>query len=273
MRNEIAKEFLEETYTRQKLSTWAIEKKFGISRSRIYTRLKYYRIPIRSIAQSHIRYKRTTFSGDLREKAYLLGFAIGDLRVRRHNGGKSETISIACGSTKRAQITLIEKLFSPYGRVWIGKPSRRGVMNIEAFVDFSFDFLLPNKRNYDWVFRKRDHFLSFLGGFTDAEGSIFISRNMATFAIGNYKKDILWKIYKQLRRMNIEVRSVVCDSLAGYKGRDGYRRKSNYCHLSCSRKKSLGMLLHMLRPFLKHSDRKAALQKALANLASRNKKH
>ncbi len=262
------KQFLHQTYSQQGLSTWAIEKKFGISRSTTYSLLKKYQIPIRSIARAHIKYPRSDFSGDLQEKAYLLGFSIGDLRVRSHNGRQSETISIACGSTKPAQIELIEGLFSKYGRVWKGKPDKRNVVNIEAFVNKSFTFLLPEKRTYLWC-NKRKLFLSFLAGFTDAEGSFYISNGKAFVAWGNYDVIILRFIKKQLAKYGIVTPRINSDSLQGYVGSHGYARNKNYAHLTCSRKQTVRVLLRELKPFLKHADKKNKLASLDMNLKIR----
>lgn len=271
---KLDKRELERLYIDKKLSTWAIERLTGESRSSIYRRLKESGVRIRNIVESHIRHKRNHFSGNVFEKAYLMGFAIGDLRVRKCGFKKSETISIACSSTKLAQIELIESLFSPYGYIWKSKPNKRKVVNIEAFVDLSFDFLLPsNIINHDWVFADNRYFLPFLGGFTDAEGSIFISKrnNQAVISWGNYNHVLIAKIRNNFQGLGIKTGSIICDHLKGYRGQDGYRRQSDYYHLSCSRMKSLEQLLVLIKPFLKHEDKILALNQALKNIRLRTK--
>src|SRR3989344_8895912 len=111
---------LEKWYVDEKLSTWKIEKKYGYCRGTLHRYLKKYGLN-RNLSVSHIVYPRKPFSGNLVEKAYLIGFRLGDLRVRK--GGhteRSETIKVDCSSTKIEQINMIKKLFSKYGRVWIG---------------------------------------------------------------------------------------------------------------------------------------------------------
>ncbi|MBI2610580.1 LAGLIDADG family homing endonuclease [Candidatus Kaiserbacteria bacterium] len=270
MSSVLTKRFLEEMYVEKKLSTWAIEKRFGIPRSTVYVSLGRYGIAPRNLAQSHIQYKRSDFSGDLAEKAYLLGFAIGDLRVRRHNGGeKSDTISIACGSTKSAQIELISKLFSAYGRVWKGKPDKRGAMNVEAFVNRTFSFLLPEVREYGWCAERKKHFFAFLAGFTDAEGSFYLARNQARIAWGNYDKNVLTFIRDTLNKFGIQSPSVICDLLKGVVGSHGFPRNNNYCHLTCARKDVLGKIIVELKPYIRHGDKKRALRVIENNLIVR----
>lgn len=263
------KAFLERVYVKRGLSTWAIEERYGFSRSRVYTALKRFRIPTRSIAVSHIRYDRSNFNGDACEKAYLVGFAIGDLRVRRHNGSRSDTISIGCGSTKSAQIKLIKELFSKYGRVWTGKPNYRGVINIEAFVNKSFEFLLPDVRDYTWCAKSKRHFFAFLAGFTDAEGSLFISDDKAVVAWGNYNVDVLRFIKSNLTKFGITIPKLYSDKLKGYIGTHGYCRNRNYCHLACHRKGEIAKMLKELAPYIRHADKKIALVRLKKNLIMR----
>ncbi|KKW20971.1 MAG: hypothetical protein UY61_C0018G0007 [Candidatus Adlerbacteria bacterium GW2011_GWC1_50_9] len=266
----LTKESLKKLYVTKRLSTWAIERRLGISRSRIYVSLKRYGIAPRNLAQSHVQYSRSDFSGNVCEKAYLLGFAIGDLRVRKHNKGSvSDTISIACGSTKLAQIQLIERLFSRYGRVWKGKPDKRGAINIEAFVNRTFSFLLPEIRDYRWCVKDRKHFFAFVAGFTDAEGSFFISRNQARVSWGNYDEDVLAYIQHGLREFGIQTANISHDRLTGYVGTHGYKRNKNYYHLHCSRKEAIRHVILQLGPYLKHADKKRAAERIKVNLRAR----
>ena len=252
---KLTKNFLQKTYQKAGLSTWAIEKEYGYSRSSVYNALKKFDIPTRSIAQSHIKYTRKDFNGSLSEKAYMLGFAIGDLRVRNHNKKRSETISIACGSTKKAQIDLIEGLFSKYGRVWKSKENNRGVVNVEAFVNKTFSFLLPDQREYTWCAKQKKHFFSFLAGFTDAEGSFYISSGKAFIAWGNYDRDILEFFRENLAIHQIKTPKVSSDKLKGYRGAHGYVRNKNYHHVSVCRKSEVKKLIKNLKPLILHKDK------------------
>ncbi len=265
----ITKKFLKKWYLEKKLSTWAIEKRFGMTRSRVYAALRLHDIPMRSIAQSHIRYRRSHFSGDELEKAYLIGFAIGDLRVRNHNGPKSETISIGCGSTQTAQISLFRNMFSNYGRVWQSRPNLRGAVNIEAWVDKSFSFLLPKQRSYSQYAKDPKLFFAFLAGFTDAEGSFFISANQARVSWGNYNTHVLGFIKNNLLKFGIETSKIVQDHLAGTVMGHGYVRNKNYHHLSCNRKVMIGELLGALEPYIRHENKRADMARLRKNLILR----
>ncbi|CAN5679506.1 hypothetical protein BH11PAT2_BH11PAT2_07690 [soil metagenome] len=250
-------EVLKNLYSKKHLSTWKIAEMAGVSRSHVRTLLQRYCIPIRTSAEAHRQYERKPFDGSEEDRAYLLGFAIGDLRVRRqHKGG--ETIGIACSSTHSAQISLIYNLFSPYGRVWIGKENSKGVVAIEAFVDLSFSFLLKKTRNIEWVFRKESHFYAFLAGFTDAEGSICVTRQgKMILAWGQYDQNLLQKIHDALQVFGYRVGNVRSDHLAGYQGKDGYIRNKDYHHLVCAARESLLKLLIALKSYIRHDEKKA----------------
>lgn len=268
----LTREFLKKVYLHEKLSTWAIEKRYGYSRSSVFNALKKFDIQTRSIAQSHVKYERNNFSGNLEEKSYMLGFVIGDMRTRDHNKDRSETISIASGSTKLAQIDLIKGLFKPYGRVWIGRPNERGVVNVEAFVNKSFSFLLPKTRDYTWCADKKSHFYSFLAGFTDAEGSFFISGGKAFVSWGNYDEKLLQFIHTNLTNYGVEVPQIHSDKLKGYRGSHGYRRNADYYHLSICRKLELNKFVKEIKQYLRHKDKLKKLAEVEKNLKLRSNK-
>ena len=135
--NVPTKERLNWLYVGKKLSTWQIEAQFGFCRGTVFRKLKEYGIKTRTLAASHFTYPRKNFSGSQIEKAYLVGFRIGDLRVRKMYK-HSETVYVECGSTKDEQIVLINGLFKNYTRVWITKKNKRGARNIGAHLNLSF---------------------------------------------------------------------------------------------------------------------------------------
>src|SRR3990167_7030353 len=123
----IPKQKLEYLYLKRRLSSRKIAKIYNCAYSTVDKIIKGYGFPVRTLAEAHIITSRLDFFGNLEEKAYLIGFRIGDLRVRKFYKN-SETILIDCGSTRREQIELVEKLFDKYGRVWISKPNKKGVI-------------------------------------------------------------------------------------------------------------------------------------------------
>lgn len=264
-----SKEELVRFYVNGNMSTWEIEKKYGYSRGTVHKHLKKYNL-IRSRSGAHIRYKRKNFSGDLIEKSYMIGFRLGDLRVRKI-WENSETIHIDCGSTKKEQIDLIRNLFQEYGRVWISKPTRKGRIQIEAHLNDSFSFLLE-KKVPRWIIRDEKCFFSFLAGFTDADGCISVSKNKAYYSLGNYDNKLLFLIRDKLREFGIEsLGPYECDT-SNYIGFDGYGHNQNYWILSVSRKKHLLELLNNTEQYIKHKKKIRDLDRAKKNILERNKK-
>lgn len=265
----ITRESLEELYINKHLSTWKIAEVLGCARSTVYAKAILFKIPVRTRAESHIIYPRKVFSGDLLEKAYLIGFRIGDLRVRKCYEN-SKTLSVDCASTKTEQIDLIKRLFLRYGKVWIEKPNKKGAIQIECRLDLSFEFLLP-KNPATWIFKTRKCFFSFLAGFTDAEGSIFISANQAKYALGNYDIVLLEKIKKCLEKNNLKPHRITRSIRQGLIASNGYRYNHDYWTLTIGRKKDLIRLFNLLTPYIKHKNRINQMEIAIKNIEERNR--
>jgi len=266
-----SKELLEQLYVKKKLSSWEIERQRGYSRSTIHRHLTKHGF-VRSRAAAHVIYPRTDFNENLIEKAYIIGFSIGDLRVRKMYKN-SETIGIACSSTVPEQIELIENLFKNYGRVWIkDHPRRPKCTHIEAYVNLSFSFLL-DKTVPTWIPQKKEHFASFLAGFIDAEGSFFIAKGQAAFALGNYDADILFLIYEKLMELGIECSKPYEDHTKGYVDKEGYVRNNNYWQLRINRKLYLLKLFDLIEPYIQHARKTNDLKRAKENIIERNRKY
>src|SRR3989338_659548 len=264
------KEQLKKWYLNDRLSTWEIQKRFGYSRSSLHRKLLEHGIDSRNISVSHVQYQRKDFSGGNLEKAYLTGFRIGDLNVTKR-GSQSETITVKCASTKRGQLKLFNHLFSKYGHILQGKSTKEGKTNIQVNLNLSFSFLLDKKpENYKWVFEKKSTFLAFMGGFSDAEGSFFISRGSGTFAIGNYDRSLLLKIKLTLNKLGIKTPQLSVYYQEQRKIYNGYCSKGDYYSLTCSKKVYLLKLLSFIKPYIKHPDKSTKLQLVEDNILKRN---
>jgi hypothetical protein len=267
-RVSIAKKELEFLYVTKRFSTWKIEKLLKIPRSTIHRKLKEFGIIPRDRADSHIIYERKNFSGDPLEKAYLIGFRIGDLGVRKIYPN-SKTIRVASGSTIKEQIDLIKILFENYGKVWI-KNAKKNKTNICVSLNLSFDFLLT-KRFPEWIIKDKYYFFAFLAGFTDAEGHIGISKSMAYYSLGNYDYKLLFKIYEKLNEFGIICNPPYSDNRKGRITKEGYKYKENYWQFRIHTKKNLLSLLNELSKYSKHKNKIKDLNIALTNIHNRNK--
>lgn len=264
-RINLKKEELEMLYLKRKLSTWQIEKITHIPRSTIHRKLKEWKIATRDRADSHIIHPRKDFSGNILEKMYIIGFRIGDLGVRRVYPN-SKTVCVASGSTIKEQIELIERIFKPYGRVWIKKANNK--INIQVPLNNSFEFLLKKDFPQDLA-EKEEPFFAFLAGFTDAEGHIGISRKAAYYSLGNYDLKLLKKIKDKLMCFGINCPKIITDKRKGRPTLEGYAYNADYSTLRINKKTDLFLLLKRLSPYVQHKNKIEALNRGLENVKSR----
>ncbi|MDG6925494.1 MAG: hypothetical protein JRN09_02975, partial [Nitrososphaerota archaeon] len=143
----------------------------------VFLHLKKRGIQLRDKIEAQIvavsKHKKTPFSGDILEKARMLGFVRGDAWVTRHG----RAIRVRGGSTHPAFLGLFKGLFGNYGPAYV-YPKEAKLTGYEWCIDVdldrSFNFLLegPEESNR-LVASDTDFFLNFLAGFFDAEGSIY----------------------------------------------------------------------------------------------------
>lgn len=268
---EIAKDDLYKLFVLDKKSSRTISKIYNCAYSTIDNWIVRYGFPKRSLAESHIKTYRKEFDGSLQEKAYLIGFRIGDLRVRRFYKN-SETIKIDCGSTRFDQIEHIKGMFEKYGHIWISKITLSGKIQIECFVDKSFLFLLKKYEIFPvWTIKSRTLFLSILAGFIDAEGCFMVSKDnkRSVFTLGNYNTLILKQIGILLNNLNIK-HKIILGARKGYLGKEGYVQKSDYWMININRKMDLEKFCLIIEPHLRYSRKIMELKKVLENIRLRN---
>lgn len=125
----VSKEELTRLYWGENLSPYQISRQFGCSPSCIFYKMAEFKIPLRtlnegialsiprrskSIARAINKFEKKDFDGSDTDKSYLIGFRLGDLNVRKNKFG--ETVFIASGTTKQAQLDLMFSLFQRYGK-------------------------------------------------------------------------------------------------------------------------------------------------------------
>src|SRR3989344_6044355 len=124
-------------YVRQCLSSYQIAKKFNCHQTTIISKLKKFEIKTRTIQEGKAltkpRYPRKDFDGTASEKAYLIGFRLGDLHARKTHPN-SPTIQIQTNTTRQEQADLMLDLFSKYGHVKVTGPDKRGATKVRCFL-------------------------------------------------------------------------------------------------------------------------------------------
>ena len=263
----IQREDLYRLYHQQKKSQRQIASLYGCSQSLISLKMREYGIPSRSrseallVARGHAHLLRD-FDGTPVEKAYYIGFCCGDVHVRKRSPG-GQTLEASCGSSRPAQISLFRDLFSPYGHIWQRSPDQRGRIWISASLNMSFAFLLDLRDEIPrWIREDKDAFLAFLAGYTDAEGSIWVSQGYAAIAWCSYDRNILHQIHNQLKHWGIDAPAPRIHCRRGYTNKYGIRYRRNYWSLKLAAQRSLLVLFGWLAPHLRHADRIQAVGKA-----------
>jgi len=271
-KNKIKKSVLVRLYYQKCLTQKQIGEKLNVHKETVRRLMKEYGLETWKKSEISTRYLKFNFSGNLEEKAYLIGFRIGDLNVRL---SRSKNLIIArCTSTKMAQIQLFKNLFKKYGHIYVGKIREDRNREFLVRLNRTFNFLLPKKDNIPkWVRINNKYFLFFLAGYTDAEGCIGIgSKNVAFLALASYDKNILKQIHKQLIKIGVECKPPRILVKKGHIKSDGLVYRNDYWRFTINRKSFLLPVLRLLKLRLKHRKKINDLLRAEQNIIKRNQK-
>lgn len=269
----ISKQTLYHLYHKDHLTQKQIAKKFGHSPYGIQRWMKIYGIQSRTDSESHTKFPKSDYSGNLTEKAYLIGFRLGDLNISLVH----KLIHVRCSTTIKDQVTLLQNLFEKYGHVHVWK-AKRGTYEISILLNKSFNFLLPKRDAIEpWIIANTQYFLSFLAGYSDAEGSYYLRKprpgvgkvGWGMFEIETYDKGMLSTIYKKLRSFDIGA-SFSKSRHAGYEDKRGVITNKDCWRITVHKKQSLWNFIKLIQSYHKHEGKLRDLQKVKENLLSRN---
>ncbi len=129
-------------------------------------------------AESRSKHKRTPFDGSEEDRAYITGFANGDLTARQVSG---TAIFVSATTTHPAFASLFHELFSKYGHIYqypMFEAEKGYKWRLAIRLDNSFRFLLltPNESVTEFSSERR-LFSSWLAGILDSDGNINIAAN------------------------------------------------------------------------------------------------
>lgn len=245
-----------------------IGKLYDICPAAVHRKIHQSKILPRNQWESNIKYTRHDFSGNPEEKAYLIGFRIGDLNVRTRPD-LSSGIGVKSGTTKLVQLQLMEQLFGQYGHIWISGPHGNGAYQFETKLNRSFEFLLPKHKEIPlWIMQSKDSFWNFVAGYTDAEGNIGVYSTRAKFRLRSYDRPILSQINAGFVKAGIHA-LIKLETKAGI-SRSGKTKLNHDCWgVTVNHAPSLVVLFDLLRSRLLHGKRVADLQLATSNLVER----
>lgn len=261
---KVNKEKLHNLYINKKLPVLEIAKKLNSNRTTIFENLKKFNIPTKSLSEANTLYPKKKFEGNRELKAYMIGFRIGDLKVKAIN--KDSTIFISSNTTKEEQFNLIKKIYGKYGHF---KSKKYGnIDHIYCNLDKSFNFLIKKEDNIErWILKDNKLFLAFLGGFIDAEGSFGVYQNRARFRVGSYEKNIIFQIKERLNSMGILTKFTL-ESKANKKR----KQNQDFYRATINEKNSLLKFIQLTKSHIKHKKRYKDSIKCEKNILERNKK-
>ena len=264
---QIPKKTLVDLYIHRFLSSYQIAKKLNCSQALIMKKLNIYKIQTRTIQQGKAltlpKHERHDFSGTLEEKAYLIGFRLGDLFVSKTHPN-SPTIRVSCNSTKNEQVNLIHQLFNTYGYVKSIGPDKKGATNTRCYLNNTFKFLMSKYSNIpSWILKSKKFSLSFLAGYLDAEGTFAVNnRNQPVFSVKSQDKGVMSDIHKYiLPKIGVQTRLQFVRAEGTIML--GIRSNKDVFGIFVYNKKDLNKILKELLPFLKHKKRKTDALKVL----------
>lgn len=264
---KVTREQLFRWYHEEGKSTDDIAALLGIDQANVVYWMNKLDVPRRSRSDALTKTLRADFSGDLEEKAYLIGFRLGDLHVYHLRPDSGQTIRIMCASSQSAQIDLIQSLFEPYGYVNITR-KLDGKTAIDCYVNMSFDFLLPKQDEIEeWILSDEGFSIAFLAGYIDAEGSFRVDMNgSANLKIESYDVGILHQLHGILTQLDID-----CPPPSLIKSKENSKQKLNQdvWRLGVYRKLSIDRLCALLNAYLRHEGRRNGMMIAWQNARNR----
>ena len=260
----LSRSMLFSLYIKKKYSIAKIAELYNCQPSAIFRKMSQYAIVRRTISETSTKHSKKDFNGDSLEKAYMIGFRLGDLGVRK----MGNLIYVGCGTTKTAQLNLVQTLFKDYGPGWVTKKDKKGRFHINFALNHSFVFLMPKHNQIPhWIMRSQKLFWQFLAGYTDAEGNIGIYSKRAKLRIRSYDYGILRDIHQRL--LQLDMKSIF--SLEREQGIDkrGVRHNRDCWGVTINKREDLYKLFCILKPLLRHQKRRSDLDAALQNVSLR----
>ncbi len=264
-------EELRHLYIDKNLTPKKIGKIFDCDSITIRNRLKEFKIKTKDPAFARIHTKRINFDNNLMNKAYMIAFRIGDLNVYKPSP-KSQTIVVRCHTTQSDQVSIIENLFSPFGKITVS--FNNGDYHVNCFLNSTFSFLLPKSNEaWDWIKENDELIPSFIAGYVDAEANFILNQGRARFKVDSYDVDILSFISEWLisKGINAKFRRIY---KKGDVWKGNYPLNNDLWRLNINDMVSLMCFIKMLLPLIRHNKRRKDMEICLKNINERqNKKY
>ncbi|PIU98264.1 hypothetical protein COS61_02335 [Candidatus Wolfebacteria bacterium CG03_land_8_20_14_0_80_40_12] len=262
-------------YFKKKLSFSKIAKLIRISHPTVVSRFREYGFKARKYGEWLTKYKKENFSGNDEEKAYIMGFFVGDLNAYKPSKN-SDIIVVRCHSTQISQLHLVKSLFNKYGHVTISESkttNNRPSFHINCYLNNSFSFLLIKKpyRIEDWIVKKNKNCISFIAGYIDAEGNFILNQNRARFKIDSYDFSILSWMHNWCKKHKIISKFKLLAKRGSLRYDKIYRWNNDLWRLNINEANALLKFCRTILPFLKHRKRIKDVKKCVLNIIKRRR--
>lgn len=268
-RKEILKPVLEKLYFVDGFSHKAIALKVGMSEPTVRARFRDHGFVARQRGSWMIKYRKTPFDGSEQERAYMMGFRVGDINVYLPSKGANIIIA-RTNSTQEDQFQVMRSLFGGYGGVKISGGGK--AKNINCYLDKSFSFLLVEKPYAvePWIKTRSQNCLAFMAGYTDAEGNFIINQGKARFTISSYDSHILHWMHEQLLSLGIGSKLRLLAS-RGDATNGGKYWNGDLWRLNINKANSLLGFCVAIKPYMRHRKRIEDMRGCVKNIQERKK--
>ncbi|MDG7007485.1 MAG: hypothetical protein JRN06_04475 [Nitrososphaerota archaeon] len=170
----------------------------------VWSHLKARGVVLRDKTEAQIqavtKHKRTPFSGNNLERAYLLGLGFGDLNALNHG----RAVRVRVSTTHPEMAALFHSLFSRYGSIsWYPREARLAAYEwtLECDLDSTFGFMIERLVPFELERLSPAEFVAFLAGLADAEGSTLLHLKLYgshfEFAITNTEAELLAQVTRR----------------------------------------------------------------------------
>ncbi|MFH1971456.1 MAG: LAGLIDADG family homing endonuclease [Patescibacteria group bacterium] len=258
-----SKNRLVDLYQNKRLSLKKIGLMYKMTPSGILKRVRKFNIPLRKSWETNTGIK-IQFEGTPVEKAYMIGFRLGDLGVRQ-SSKRTKMIKVGSNTTKGEQISLIKNLFKKYSKVWVSKPNPIGVTSVSTILHPSFSFLLPKNDNIEkWIKSNTTTMQAFIAGYIDAEGSFGVYDKRAKFRLGSYDKNIL-------KQISIWFGNCGMKSILKLERKKKPGQNKDFWRITINEANSLLLLYGAIYKYIRHKKRISDFKKIIENINLRLK--
>jgi hypothetical protein len=237
-----------------------IAQKFGIKNERtIRKKLEMYGIKRKTVSEALTKKFKSPFSGNLAEKAYLMGLRAGDFYAKQAH----RSIRVQTTTTHEAQVELLQEALGKYGAVcrYLSRHASRATeWFIYVDLESSFDFLLKKpERIPDWIINNNENFYNFLAAYCDCESNWNFAKShkkswRVTFRLRTGDKTVLKQIKRKMQSENLSP-LLFLEKRKGMDLKLGKMLNVDIYNLTLNRKSDITQLIINILPLSRHSEK------------------